>query len=254
METVNVKYLFFRGPYDLSEEFGDIIHRSKLRDEHPIEEYSIIYNDIEIPVLLHKYQGRYFVWAISNHQPPQEVNERINLPASDPLYLPIYVTTRIVDTPWVPLDKLYEENEWLSIMIDVDTNTIIGEYHGEIYTDNLNRIYSTHSFINIRPDYRGKRLCTAFSSFAYDQVVKIMDVDYISITIGSKTPLNACRCYVQAALNIGLIVYNYDVKNNRTNRINRESCVDTTSSLIFIVPRSGKHNRPDKEMLRSSIL
>lgn len=128
--------------------------------------------------------------------------------------------------------NLYD-NQWLALM--ADRNVIVGFYYGEVYTDIMGRLYSKNSYINIRPEYRGKGLCEKLAKYAYNQVYNVFGVDYMTILVASKIRSGACRCYVKSALFLNFDVY-MGYMGNTPVKINHYSeCTDETKNIIFVI-------------------
>ena len=124
-----------------------------------------------------------------------------------------------------------DQQNYVSFLIDDDRDIIVGYYEGFIDIDKKGRTYSRYSNIEIRPDYRGQRLCTPFSTFSYRMVVQVMKVKYFSIKVAAENKVTACRCYVQASLN-----------NNFCPYLNGQLICDLEQCDIFI-------ERPDSSVI-----
>ena len=103
---------------------------------------------------------------------------------------------KIIDLP----DTKYH---WLNLMINNQTNEIIGKYDGYIDVDENNITYNPHNSIRIVKEFRGKRLCKDFAKNTYDNVAKKLKVKYFIIYIATKYEIGACHCYTTAAKELG---------------------------------------------------
>lgn len=112
---------------------------------------------------------------------------------------------------------------WISYILDGDM--IVGYYHGHVRHDSLKRPYNETSHIVIRPDYQGRGLCRNFSKYTYDQIVQLY--------VWSKVPIYACRCYVQAALELGFRVYLGTKEIFYTNSC--QNIGETSGEIYFVV-------------------
>lgn len=104
-------------------------------------------------------------------------------------------------------EPLYKgENAWVGLLIDTNINKVVGIYQGEYETSfpSLD-IYSANSFIEIRPDYRGRGLCIPFAALTYETVMK--RAKSINIVNASRPRSKGCSCYVRAAEEIGATTY-----------------------------------------------
>lgn len=191
-------YEFFVGPVNLEEIYPGVVERSSFSYTEEEEKYYIIHRGEEIQV-----EPLDIGWRSVDYDP--EVERYIGSFQPNLLYrstLPVMVRRVGVEHIWKPYHLLWEENEWLSLLIEGEK--IIGFYRGETYNDDLGRKYSTHSYITISPQQRGRGLCEDFARFTYDKLFSLMEVEYISIIVASKIKTGACRCYMRAAKSLGL--------------------------------------------------
>ena len=91
------------------------------------------------------------------------------------------------------------KSHWLNLMINNQTNEIIGKYDGYIDVDKDDITYNKHSHIKIIKEFRGKGLCKDFAKNTYDNVAKKLKVKYFRIFITAKNVIGACHCYTKAA-------------------------------------------------------
>lgn len=132
-------------------------------------------------------------------------------------------------------------DSWISLAIDKEKDIIIAYYSGMYDTDHLGRVVNIMSKVSIRPDYRGKRICTSFAKFTYEQVVQHHHVEIFEIQVLADERFNACQCYVQAAFDLGWTVYVVKTKKTfksdkaKTCQIMRTSKTYEDTKLLFIV-------------------
>ena len=230
-----IEYLFFNGsiPDDIKElfEYSSIILPAKIITQ----KYIIYPPNLEIIVVENRSDRQYYPthWSIYNYlkdkypsiirvqdeesdemiaEMTNEIHQRIYLPVDDVKNLSIQTRSyqlnyRQIYEPSIP--RGFGSQSWISLMIENkdDQKRIIGTYTGVVNIDESNRLYDGSSHIIIRQDYQGKRLCTKFVEFSYRNVIEKMKVQYIRLTVTANNKVNACRCYAQAAFNIGLSVY-----------------------------------------------
>lgn len=202
---MQVEFLFFEGPTNIRELFPELVENSYLNYSEVVRENFVILNGERILVDFYKYVG----WSAKeiDYSDPrkEEILLRAGLPSSDPLFLPVQAEEVEKRRVWRPVEELFEEDQWLALMVDGEA--IVGFYFGEVFPDDLDRRYSTHSYLNIRPDYRGQGLCRPFAQFAYDKTTRNLQVSYFCITVATDETSGVCRCYVRAARNLDYQVY-----------------------------------------------
>lgn len=204
-KSISMQFIFFRGPFILSDGQGDLFNKSK---------YSIK------PVL---------------NPNVTEIDDEDNV--------------------WIPNNYLHHRFQYMNIFIDTEKQYIIGYYIGEVFRDTQKRIFSSHSYITLRPDYRNKRLCTPFAENTYLTVIKEMKAEYFIIYNQAVNKENANRSYVRAALNGCFLVYGFivtegiEAQRQLLHVDDLDDCGDEINVLLLIVPQLCKKNEPDSEML-----
>lgn len=227
----NIQFAFFIGPFLLNPE---IVERSKYTRTTFKDKNYVIYEQNKIPIIGYRFPS-YIPLDIAN-----DILTRIQMPVSNNMHLPIYTEKVAVEDSWKPPSKLDYSDEWLSLMIDTDKQIIIGYYLGRVYEDNFNRLYSGNSYINIRPDYKGKGLCKYFAQYTYSMIAQVMKVSYICINIVVPENISGvCRCYIQAGLNLGYVVYgSRRSEYGKYETLNINSCdMSEIKYLIFLIDR-----------------
>jgi hypothetical protein len=200
---IPVSFLFIGGSQSIPEGLQDRIDRGTYLVPSGPPQTGVYYNGEFYPVGWNNEQQRLLP---RNPGLPQDVYDTV----TDLSDQPGQVKTLQPTKPWAPpVDpKLgIDDIHWLSLMLDDETDQIIGYYVGNVDYDNLGRRYNTYSYLQIRPDYHGTGLCGSFSQYTYAHVASIMGVEYFCISIRADNPVAACRCYAQAAINLGFKVY-----------------------------------------------
>nr|WIL05276.1 hypothetical protein pmam_237 [Pithovirus mammoth] len=200
-----MEFLFFEGPTNVRELFPELVENSYLNYPEIVRENFVILNGERILVDFYKHVGWSAKEIAYTDSRREEILSRTSLSPSNPLSLPVQVEEVEKERIWRPVEELLEEDQWLALM--VDDEVIVGFYFGEVFLDNLGRKYSTHSYLNIRPDYRGRGLCRPFAQFAYNNATRNLQVIYFCITVATSETAGVCRCYIRAALNLGYQTY-----------------------------------------------
>jgi hypothetical protein len=194
-------YEFFVGPVNLEEVYPGIVERSAYFYTEEEDMYYILYKRREVQVVPFSVG-----WRTLDYD--QEIEEYIRRFQPDLRFrstLPVLSRKVKVERTWKPYHILWQDHEWLSLLMEEER--IIGFYRGESYEDDLERRYSTHSNIQVSPEFRGRGLCKNFAQFTYDKLLTELSISYISINVASTLPTGACRCYVRAAKDLGLYTF-----------------------------------------------
>jgi hypothetical protein len=124
--------------------------------------------------------------------------------------------------------SLVKDNQWLSLMLD-EQGQALAYYRGKLESRE-GKVYSTSSFISIRPDQRGKGYCTPFATFTFASLGKV--VDAIELINGSSNPQAACSCYTTAGLALGYRVYLKSLGSTSYKRIDKRQ---TECNFLLLV-------------------
>lgn len=125
---------------------------------------------------------------------------------------------------------LVKDEHWLSLLLD-EQEQPLAYYRGKIERRD-DAVYSTSSFISIRPDQRGKGLCTKFATFTFSKLGEV--VDRIELINGASNSQAACSCYTAAGLNLGYKVYLKDLGQSRYRRVDKRQ---TECNFLLLVTR-----------------
>ena len=111
-------------------------------------------------------------------------------------------STLVFDYNYFKTD-MYDNPSYKIISIILNINDkIIGYRYASIHADGKGKYYASNkSYIEIDTEYRGKGLCTPFTSYAYTELMKF--VDRIELIIVSDSQIIACMCYIKSALSLG---------------------------------------------------
>lgn len=120
----------------------------------------------------------------------------------------------------------------------IDNNRIVGYYKGLIKNDKFGRFFSTGSYIDIHPDYRGKGLCVPFTEFTYRKLVEVYKVSYININIKSDNNVSACKCYFQGALGNNYRIY-IDKKWAESKKACQDYTPENSPGMIIVTTQDG---------------
>nr|WIL04640.1 hypothetical protein Cduv_160 [Cedratvirus duvanny] len=123
-----------------------------------------------------------------------------------------------------------DKEHWLSLLFS-EEGEILAYYKGRI-EERTSGTYSTSSFISIRPDQRGKGLCTEFATFTFSNLGKV--VDKIELVNGATNSQAACACYTAAGLALGYEVYLKDIGQTSYRKVNKRQ---TECGFLLLVVR-----------------
>nr|WIL03106.1 hypothetical protein Cbor_145 [Cedratvirus borely] len=143
--------------------------------------------------------------------------------------LPVQKEERSKFVYW-SVPSLVEKEHWLSLMLD-EEGQALAFYKGKLER-RQDKVYSTSSFISIRPDQRGKGHCTRFATFTFASLGKL--VDGIELVNGASNSQAACSCYTAAGLALGYKVYLKDLGRDSYRRVNKRQ---TECNFLLLVTR-----------------
>ncbi len=226
-DTSKYRYLFFSSPDVIPEYVVHMIENGTVRRNIQVTNYYVVLDGLKIglstPNFVPPIPSLIHILGIQNPSMNREdvvglawsiridVKRRISLPVSDPDHLAIQEEQSYISRiEWQPrITKEYgsENGVWLSFLIDVERNAVVGTYSGFVEVDGRGYRYSRGSFIELHPDYRGRGLCRDFARYSYSEAAVLYDISYFKIKVGAIEQVGACRCYTQAAMDIGFSVY-----------------------------------------------
>ncbi|AHH01711.1 hypothetical protein pv_144 [Pithovirus sibericum] len=225
------EFLFLKGPVDIRQLYPEMVKASPLVYSEPSEINFVIFRGNKIKVSYWEEIGWRTSEIVYTDPISKEILFRTNLPETDVLFLPVLTEFVEREKLWSP-EETIQNDEWMALM--VTHNIIVGYYRGFIFCDEFGRDYSSFSFLNIRPDYRGRGLCRPFAQFAYGALTEKFRVNYICLTIATQHEIGVCKCYVRAAKNLGFRVYGDDDANfPNPKEIGVEEC--NSGKFVFLI-------------------
>lgn len=196
-----MEYAFFTGPVNIEAIYPGIEKRSSLIYTRDKISFFVNYRGQEFKVVKNGMGGFYVASSpFLSYDDILLLEHRISNGS-----LPVQEKIKTLEYLWSPEVNLTEENSWLSLILH--QGQIVGYYFGFIQEDDLGRLYSSHSYISIRPDYQGRGLCKDFSKYTYGKIYEVFDVDYIYLSVAAERKAGACRCYIRAGKELGFRTY-----------------------------------------------
>ena len=216
-------YRFYLGPLDISNQFNFTPYQRQVAKVS----YFVVYKGRKVQLSSSLYVKSTSLAKSDNmlsYDDILEIEEAINRGV-----LPVQKEEKSKFEYW-SVPTLIQRGHWLSLMLD-EEGQALAYYKGKL-EKREDKIYSTSSFISIRPDQRGKGYCTRFATFTFASLGEL--VDAIELVNGASNSQAACSCYTAAGLNLGYKVYLKDLGQTSYRRVDKRQ---TECNFLLLVTR-----------------